>query len=181
MHAVFCVFVSVSLGYVSRSGIFASNKNSFVIVLNIPTFFSTWIMFRHSHQKCMIYLFPHSFANRVCLSSFWVFSYQIYKKWQFIMVWFAAFKIMSIFLYAQGPFDFLFLCLPLHCAALGILIPRPGIEPVPLSVKILSTGLPENSLIFSFQVVQGTESAWKCWRCKREMWVWSLGREDSLK
>lgn len=56
MHTIFCVFVSVSLGYVSRSGIFASNKNSFVIVLNIPTFFSTWIMFWHSHQKCMIYV-----------------------------------------------------------------------------------------------------------------------------
>ena len=129
-----------------------------------------------------MYMFPRSFANRVCLSCFWVFSYQIYKKWQFIMVWFASFKIMSIFLYAQGPFDFLFfLCLPLHCAALGILIPRPGNEPLPLSVKILSTGLPENSLIFSFQVVQGTESACQCWTCKREMWVWSLGQEDSLK
>ena len=25
-------------------------------MLNIPTFFSTWIMFWHSHQKCMIYV-----------------------------------------------------------------------------------------------------------------------------
>ena len=90
------------------------------------------------------------------------------------MVGFASFKIMSIFLYAQGPFDFLlfFVC-PCICAAFGILVPRPGIETVPLSVKMLITGLPENSLIL-FQVVQGTESPCQSRRPRRQvryLWV----------
>ena len=60
--------------------------------------------------------------------------------------------------------------------AYGILVPQPGIEPLPLAMSVQSSPLDCQGIPLEFSVTQRVKSL----PAMREIWVQSLGLEDPL-